>query len=36
MGLQSDAGLVPDPAHVLAGFEDEVEELLALRRAAAT
>jgi WS/DGAT/MGAT family acyltransferase len=36
MGLQSDAGLVPDPTQVLAGFEDEVEELLALRRAAAT
>jgi WS/DGAT/MGAT family acyltransferase len=31
MGLQCDAGLVPDPAAVLAGFEAEVAGLAALR-----
>ncbi len=34
MGLQCDAGLIPDPAGVLDGFAAEVEELLALRRQA--
>jgi len=34
MGLQCDAGLIPDPAGVLDGFAAEVEELLDLRRQA--
>jgi WS/DGAT/MGAT family acyltransferase len=34
VGVQSDAGLVPDPERILAGFEDEVDALLALRREA--
>ena len=34
MGLQCDAGLVPDPEKVLVGFEEELAALLELRRAA--
>jgi WS/DGAT/MGAT family acyltransferase len=34
MGLQCDASVIPDPAGVLAGFDAEVEALLALRRQA--
>jgi WS/DGAT/MGAT family acyltransferase len=34
LGLQSDVGLVPDPARILAEFEAEVEALQALRREA--
>lgn len=33
LGVQADAGLVPDPEAVLAGFDDEVEGLLALAQA---
>ncbi len=32
LGIQTDAGLVPDPERILQGFEDEVDALLALQR----
>lgn len=35
LGLQSDVGLVPDPARILKEFEEEVEALRALERLAA-
>ena len=35
LGVQGDAGLVPDPERILAGFEAEVEALQSLRREAA-
>ncbi len=35
MGLQCDAGVIPDPAAALLGFEEELEALLELRRQAA-
>jgi diacylglycerol O-acyltransferase len=34
MGLQCDAGVIPDPAGILSGFDAEVEALLELRRQA--
>ena len=34
LGVQTDAGLVPDPERILAGFEDEVDALLQLQREA--
>ncbi len=33
LGVQADAGLLPDPAAVLAGFEHEIADLLDLERA---